>query len=48
MWEELPVLSNDLIPKGVAMGWIGREGLEDTRPINNEQFNLPAEGDSMG
>lgn len=41
MWEEPSVLSNDLIPKGVVMGWIGREGLEDTRPIKNEQFHLP-------
>lgn len=48
MWEEPPVLSNDPIPKGVAMGWMGRERLEDMQAINNKQFNLPAEGDWMG
>lgn len=47
MREKLPVPSNNLIPKGVAMGWIGGEELKDTQPINNEQFNLLAKGDNM-
>lgn len=48
MREKPPALSNGLIPKGIAMGWIGGEELKDTQPINHEQFNLLAGGGGEG